>query len=96
MMTPQATTKNDLSWEDVLCSRTTMKILKTLKKYQRLNTSEIVRHVGSNFQVTASHLKLLEDQDILTHSSFGARVHIYRFDESLRAKAVLKLLEAWE
>jgi predicted transcriptional regulator len=73
-----------------------MKILKTLRKYERLNTSEIVKHVGSNFHVTASHLKLLEDEGILTHSNFGARVHIYRFSGTSRAKAVLGLLEAWE
>jgi len=73
-----------------------MKILKTLKKYERLNTSEIAGFVGSNFQVTASHLKLLEDQDILTHTNFGQRSHIYRFSETSKAKAVLGLLEAWE
>ena len=73
-----------------------MKILKALKKCERLNTSEIVKRVGSNFKVTVSHLKLLEDEGILMHSNFGVRSHIYRFSDSLRAKAVFGLLEAWE
>jgi predicted transcriptional regulator len=73
-----------------------MKILKTLKRFQRLNTSEISRHVGANFRVVTSHLRMLENQDILTHVDFGVRSHIYGFSESPRAKAVVKLLEAWE
>jgi hypothetical protein len=82
--------------EDVLCSKTTMKILKALTKDERLNTSEITRVIRSNFADTASHLRLLEEQEILAHSNFGVRSHVYRFTESPRAKAVRELLEAWE
>jgi len=85
-----------LEIEDVLCSKTTMKILLALKKFEQLNTSDITRKIGSNFEATASRLRLLEEHEILAHSNFGVRSRIYRFAESSRAKAVQKLLEAWE
>jgi predicted transcriptional regulator len=85
-----------LEIEDILCSKTSMKILKALKKFERLNTSEITRKVSSNFSSIASHLKLLEEHEILVHSNFGVRSRIYRFSESPRAKAIRKFLEAWE
>jgi predicted transcriptional regulator len=90
------TSGKQLEIEDIFCSKTTMKILKALKKGERLNTSEITRIICSNFADTASHLRLLEEQQILAHSNFGVRSHIYRFSESARAKAVKELLEAWE
>jgi predicted transcriptional regulator len=95
-MTLQTKTVRNASIEDVLCSKTTMKILKALKKGERLNTSEITRMTRSNFADTAAHLRLLEEQEILAHSNFGVRSHIYRFSESPRARAVKMLLEAWE
>jgi predicted transcriptional regulator len=85
-----------LEVEDILCSKTTIKILLALKKFERLNTSDITRMIGSNFEHVASRLRLLEEQEILAHSNFGVRSRIYRFKESSRAKAVKKLLEAWE
>jgi len=85
-----------LEIEDIFCSKTTMKILKALKKEERLNTSEITRMIRSNFADTASHLRLLEEQEILAHSNFGVRSRIYRFSESSRARAVKELLETWE
>jgi predicted transcriptional regulator len=93
-MTPQAITENTVSLEDILCSRTRMKILKILRTFERLNTSEISRRVGANFHVVTGHLQMLEEQDVLTHIDFGSRTHIYRFNDSPRARAVLKLLEA--
>ncbi|MGD0027490.1 MAG: ArsR family transcriptional regulator [Candidatus Bathyarchaeia archaeon] len=85
-----------LEIEDILCSKTSMKILKALKKFERLNTSEITKKVSSNFTSISSHLRLLEEQEILAHSDLGVRSRIYRFTESPRAKAIQKLLEAWE
>jgi predicted transcriptional regulator len=95
---PEKNTGNldkQLEIEDILCSKTSMKILIALKKFERLNTSEITSKVSSNFEIISSRLRLLEDQEILTHSNFGVRSHIYRFAESSRAKAVQKVLEAW-
>ena len=94
-MRPQATTEKS-GIEDVLCSKTTMKILKTLKKYERLKTSQIAGRVGSSFTLVASRLRMLENQSILTHADFGVRSHVYRFNDSPKAKALAKLLEAWE
>jgi predicted transcriptional regulator len=85
-----------LEIEDIFCSKTTMKILKALKKGERLNTSEITRMIRSNFADTTARLRLLEEQEILAHSNFGVRSRIYRFAESPRAKVVQRLLEAWE
>jgi hypothetical protein len=96
MMTLQARTKRNMNIEDILCSKITMKILKALRKFERLNTSEITRKAGSNFADTASRLGLLEENEILAHSNFGVRSRIYRFNETPRAKAIQKLLEAWE
>jgi predicted transcriptional regulator len=97
--TPKKNTGNlgkRLEVEDILCSKTTMKVLLALKKFERLNTSEVTRKLGSDFEGTASRLKLLEEQEILAHSNFGVRSRVYRFNESSRAKAVQKVLEAWE
>jgi predicted transcriptional regulator len=91
----QATAERS-SLEEVLCSKTIMKIIKTLKKYGRLKTNEIADKVSSSFTLKASHLTLLENQGILVHAGFGVRSHIYRFNGSRRARAILKLLEAWE
>jgi predicted transcriptional regulator len=95
-MTPQANTNHNMSIEDALCSKTKMKILLSLRKGERLNTSQVARRVCSGFQITRSILNLLEEQGILTHSNFGCRSRIYRFSDSPRAKAILELLEAWE
>jgi hypothetical protein len=35
-----------------------------------------IKRVGLNFEVRLSHLKLPEEQGILTHSSFGVRSQI--------------------
>jgi hypothetical protein len=51
---------------------------------------------ASSFTLVALHLKMLEDQDVLTHADFGVRSHIYRVNDSPRAKALIKLLEACE
>jgi len=95
MLKAQATTEMS-SLEDVLCSKTTMKILKTLKRYERLKTSQIASKVGSSFTLVASYLRMLENQSVLTHADFGVRSHIYRFNDSPRARALINLLEAWE
>jgi predicted transcriptional regulator len=95
-MTPQAITNHNMSIEDALCSKTKMKILISLRKSERLNTSQVAKQVCSSFEVTRTFLKLLEEQGILTHSNFGCRSRIYRFSDSPRAKAILELLEVWE
>jgi Mn-dependent DtxR family transcriptional regulator len=61
-----------------------------------LNVSEIARRLGANHKTTMKHLKILEDAGFLQHKKFG-RIHLYRFnEESARARAVRRLIEAWE
>ena len=85
-----------MNLEDVFCSKLRMKILKIVAQVGELNVSEIARRAGANYQTTSAHLKILEDEGILQHKVFG-RIRLYRLNEhSLKAKAVQKLIDAWE
>ena len=82
--------------EDVFCSRLRLKILKILAKVGELNVSEIAHRLKVNYAVASKHLKVLEDEGILLHKTFG-RIRLYRVNEhSARAKAVQDFMEAWE
>ncbi|MGB9854844.1 MAG: ArsR/SmtB family transcription factor [Candidatus Bathyarchaeales archaeon] len=82
--------------EEVLGSKARFKILKILFQVGELNVSEIARRLGANHKTTVAHLKILENEGILQHKTFG-RVRIYRFNESSqKAKAVKNFIEAWE
>ena len=48
-----------------------------------------------NYTATSEHLKLLEAEGVLVSRVYG-RVHMYRFSDSERAKAVAALIEVWE
>jgi DNA-binding transcriptional ArsR family regulator len=82
--------------EDVFCSRLRMKILKMLAQVGELNVSQIARRLGVNYETTFQHLKVLEDEDILVHKTFG-RIRLYRLNErSPRTKALESLMDVWE
>ncbi|MEM3055080.1 MAG: winged helix-turn-helix domain-containing protein [Candidatus Bathyarchaeia archaeon] len=82
--------------EEVLGSKARLKILKILFQVGELNVSEIARRLGANHKTTAEHLKILENEGILQHKTFG-RIRIYRFNESSeRAKALKNFIEEWE
>jgi predicted transcriptional regulator len=82
--------------EEVLGSKARLKILKILFQVGELNISEIARRLGANHKTTVTHLKILENEGILQHKTFG-RVRIYRFNESSRkARAVKNFIEIWE
>ena len=82
--------------EDIFSSRLRMKILRMLVQIGELNVSQIARRLNINYTTTSKHLKVLEDERILTHKEFG-RVRLYRFEEhSPKAKAVQALIETWE
>jgi predicted transcriptional regulator len=82
--------------EDVLCSKTRLKILKVLIDSQ-LTPSEVARTVGINFVNTSEHLQALEAESILTHLTFGKRIRYYKFNEaSPKAKAVRCLIETFK
>jgi CRISPR locus-related DNA-binding protein len=82
--------------EDVLSSRLRIKILKILLKMGELNVSEIARRLGVNYNTTSQHLKILENEGIIKHKTFG-RIRLYRLNEqSPRVKALQNLVESWE
>jgi predicted transcriptional regulator len=82
--------------EDVFSSKLRVKILKILSQVGELNISEIARRLGVNYKITTEHLKILENEGIVQHKTFG-RIHLYRFNEhSPKATAIQNLLEVWE
>jgi DNA-binding transcriptional ArsR family regulator len=80
--------------EDVLCSKTRLKILKLLID-SRFKPSEIARAVGVNYLNTEQHLEILEAEGILTHSKFGTRIRYYKYNETPKALAVRNLIETF-
>ncbi len=73
-----------------------MKILKLVHRLGELNVSAVARRIGVNFTTTSRHLKLLEQEGILTQRTYG-RIRMYRFNpSSAKAKAVVNLIEVWE
>ena len=82
--------------EEVLASKSRLKILKLIYALGSLNVSDIARRLKMNFAATSEHLKLLEAEGILQERTYG-RVRMYRFNEgSAKAKAVAGLIEAYE
>jgi len=82
--------------EEVLSSKSRMKILKLIYQLGQLNVSDVARRLKLNFVSTSKHLKLLDSEGILQERTYG-RVRMYRFNEgSAKAKAVQNLLDVWE
>lgn len=81
--------------EEVFSSKLRMKIVRILAQVGELNVSEIARRLSVNYATTNSHLKVLEDEGILRHKTFG-RIHLYRLNEnSAKAKALQNLMDVW-
>jgi DNA-binding transcriptional ArsR family regulator len=80
--------------EQVFSSKPRMKILKLVYQLGQLNVSDLARRIKINYTATAGHLKILEKEGILEARVYG-RVHMYRFSDSEKAKAVAALIEAW-
>jgi len=82
--------------EEVFSSKLRMKIVRILAQVGELNVSEIARRLSVNYVTTNNHLKVLEDEGILRHKTFG-RIHLYRLSEnSAKAKALQNLMDVWE
>ena len=82
--------------EDVLSSRLRIRIIKVLIQVGELNVSEIARRINANYKSTSMHLKILEDEGVLQHKTYG-RIRLYRLNKSSpRARAVQNLVEIWE
>lgn len=81
--------------EDVFCSKTRMKILKTLFQCGQLNTSDIANRLGTNYDTALRNLILLENEGIVLHKVSG-RIRFFRFSNTIKSKAVIELLEEWD
>lgn len=81
--------------EEVFSSKPRMKILKLIYTLGQLNISDIARRIKMNYSATAEHLRLLKSEEILAEREYG-RIHMYRFGDSEKAKAVAAMIEAWE
>ena len=81
--------------EDVFCSKTRMRILKLLFKLGQLNTSDIAHRLGANYTTTLGHLSLLRSEGVVTEKLSG-KTRFFRFTKTLKAQAVIKLLEEWD
>jgi DNA-binding transcriptional ArsR family regulator len=84
-----------LDLEDVFCSKTRMRILKLLFKLGQLNTSDLAHKLGANYATTLGHLSLLKSEGIVTERLSG-KTRFFRFTKTLKAQAVMRLLEEWE
>jgi len=84
-----------VDFEDVFCSKTRMKILKLLFRLGQLNTSDLAHRVGTNYACMLKHLALLEKENLIVQR-FSGRIRFFRFANSVKARATMKLLEEWE
>jgi len=84
------------SIEDVLCSKTRLKVLKILLSSQ-LTPSDIAERVGVCYANAVKHLETLEAEGLIEHIMFGKRIRFYKFNEtSPKAIAVRNLIEIFE
>jgi len=72
-----------------------MKILKLLFKLGQLNTSDLAHRLGTNYSTAIRNLSLLEKEGVITQRLSG-KTRFFRFTNTLKALAVIKLLEEWE
>jgi DNA-binding transcriptional ArsR family regulator len=83
--------------EEVLSSKTRIKILKLLNQQGQRNVSDIARRIKINYAAADKHLQLLESEGILKLYRYGQRFRLYSFNEtSQKAKAIQNLIHVWE
>jgi DNA-binding transcriptional ArsR family regulator len=85
--------------EEVLSSKTRIKILKLLNNQQgqQRNASDIARRIKINYTAADKHLRLLEAEGILKLYTYGKRFRLYSFNvASDKAKAIQNLIHVWE
>jgi DNA-binding transcriptional ArsR family regulator len=80
--------------EDVFCSKLRMKILKLLFQLRQLKTVDFQKRLGASYTITMQHLTLLEKEGVITQRLSG-RIRFFRFANTLKARAVQRLLEEW-
>jgi len=72
-----------------------MKLLKILFDLRQLNTSDLARKLGTNYDTTRRHLVLLEKEGVIQQRLSG-KTRFFRYTNTVKAKAVIRLLEAWD
>jgi DNA-binding transcriptional ArsR family regulator len=81
--------------EDVFCSKVRLKLLKLLFELRQLNTSDLAQRVGTNYASALKHLELLEKENLI-EQRFSGRTRYFRFTNSAKAQATMRLLEEWD
>jgi DNA-binding transcriptional ArsR family regulator len=81
--------------EDVFCSKFRMNILKLLYQLRQLKTSDFQKRLGASYTATMQHLTVLEKEGVIAQRLSG-RTRFFRFANTLKARAVQKLLEEWD
>ena len=71
-----------------------MKILKLLYNLGQLKISDLEKRLGASYTITMQHLTLLEKEGVITQRLSG-RIRFFRFANTLKARAVQRLLEEW-
>jgi DNA-binding transcriptional ArsR family regulator len=88
--------ENELLFEEVLGSRSRVKILRTLAAHGEMNVTAIVTETRLNHRVVLHHLQYLSQISFVQEKVFG-RIRIFRFrDENLKAKMLKNLINFWE
>ena len=72
-----------------------MRILKLLFQYGQLNTSSVAKRLGTNYETAIRHLSLLEKEGVVMQRLSG-KTRVFRFTNTLKARAAMELLEEWE
>jgi len=71
-----------------------MKILKLLFKLGQLNTSDVARRVGTNYEIALRHLALLDKEGVIQQRLSG-KTRFFRLASTAKAKATIRLLDEW-
>jgi len=61
----------------------------------QLNISDLAHRLETNYSTTLQHLTLLKKEGVVTERRSGRR-RFFRFTKTMKARAVMKLLEEWE
>ena len=88
--------QNDRSIEDLLGSRSRIKILKLLALKQELTISQIIKTTNLNHSSVKHHLTYLKSNNLIQEKVFG-RIKMYRYNsENVRARSLKRFIEIWE
>lgn len=85
-----------MAMEEILGSRSRLRILKLLYMLGELNLSRIARRINISHREVKKHIQILEAAGLITYKRFG-RIKLYRLNESSnKVKAIEALIDAWE